>query len=275
MAGEVRPAKSGEGGPPRALEHREEIFRRARGKRLAVFLDYDGTLTPIVARPEAARLAGPMRRTLRELAAHCPVAVISGRDLKDVQNLVGLDSLYYAGSHGFEIAGPAGRRLEARWGTEFLPALDRAEKSLRRALEGKIPGVQVERKRLAVAVHYRRVAAARAPEVERAVDRVRQEAAGLRRGRGKKVWELLPDLDWDKGQAVLWLLRQMNLEGPEALPVYLGDDGSDEAAFRVLRERGFGIVVQEEERPSAARYRLRDPAEVQKFLQGLWLEILR
>jgi trehalose 6-phosphate phosphatase len=257
-------------GPLRpALDHLEEIFMRLGGKRPGVFLDYDGTLTPIVDRPEDALLADPVRQTLEQLAEHCTVAVISGRDLKDVQKLVDLKAIFYAGSHGFDIAGPQGKRLEHEMGQEFLPVLDRAEKSLRERLEGKISGVQVERKKFSIAVHYRRVEENRVKEVEDAVDLILQEQSRLRKGSGKKVFELQPDIDWHKGKAVLWLLAQLELDRPDVLPLYVGDDVTDEDAFRVLVDRGLGFAVQKGDKPTAAQYFLRDPAEVEKFLQAL------
>ncbi len=252
-----------------ALEQREEIFRQVQGKHLAVFLDYDGTLTPIVDRPEDAVLNRGMRQTLRNLTHQFIVAVISGRDLKDVQNLVGLDDIYYAGSHGFEISGPQGRHLEHQWGKQFLPALDRAEKSLRDRLENKIQGVQVERKKFSIAVHYRRVAEGKVKEVKKVVDQLQEENGRLRQTSGKKIFELQPDIDWDKGKALLWLLEQLGINRPGVLPFYLGDDVTDEDAFKVLEDRGVGIAVQEKPMPTAARYRLRDPDEVEKFLKAL------
>ena len=100
--------------------------------------------------------------------------------------------------------------------------LDRAEKSLRDLLEGKISGVQVERKKFSIAVHYRRVKESRVKEVEDAVDRVRKEHSRLRKGSGKKVFELQPDIDWNKGKALLWLLERLELDRSEVLPLYIG-----------------------------------------------------
>jgi trehalose-phosphatase len=257
-------------GPLRpALDHREEISLRLQGKRPVIFLDYDGTLTPIVDRPEDALLDHQVLQTLRELAEHCTVAVISGRDLPDVQKLVDLEAIYYAGSHGFDIAGPKGKRLVHQLGQEFLPALDQAEKSLRSRLEGRIPGCQVERKKFSIAVHYRLVQEDKVREVEEAVDRVLHKHGKLRKGSGKKVFELQPDIDWNKGKALLWLLEQLKLDRSGVLPIYVGDDVTDEDAFKVLVDRGLGLAVQGGDRPTAARYFLRDPAEVEKFLQTL------
>ena len=252
-----------------ALEQLKEIFQQIVGRNPAVFLDYDGTLTPIVSRPEDAVLDHNMRQTLEELAANCFVAVISGRDLKDVQNLVGLDDIFYAGSHGFDIAGPKGQRLAHQSGEDFLPALDRAEATLRARLEDNIPGVQIERKKFSVAVHYRRADAGRVGEVEKVVDQVQAESGRLRKSTGKKIFELQPDLDWHKGKALLWLLDRLGLDRPDVVPFYLGDDVTDEDAFKVLQDRGIGIAVQDAPTPTAARYRLRDPEEVERFLKAL------
>src|SRR5262249_60058416 len=117
---------------PSALDHLPEIVPQVRDRRLAIFLDYDGTLTPIVSRPEQATLSNSTRGVLRELSDAVPVAILSGRDLDDVRRLVGLDGIVYAGSHGFDIAGPRGLRKEV--GTEFLPIIDLAEKELKEKL---------------------------------------------------------------------------------------------------------------------------------------------
>src|SRR6266513_276809 len=127
---------------PSALEHVQEIARS--GDRVAVFLDYDGTLTPIVSHPQDAWLTDSMRQTLRELAGSLPVAVLSGRDLHDVRRRVDIDGIVYAGSHGFDIAGPRGVRKQVA--AEFLPTLDAAEKELGEKLAG-MAGVLLERKR--------------------------------------------------------------------------------------------------------------------------------
>jgi trehalose 6-phosphate phosphatase len=257
------------GGPKPALDNREEIVKLFKGKRPVVFLDYDGTLTPIVDHPEDAKLSDQVRQTLKELAQHCTVAVISGRDLPDVQKLVDLKAIYYAGSHGFDIAGPTGVKLVHQLGKEFLPVLDRAEKDLRGRVEDKIPGSQVERKKFAIAVHYRRVDKNKVKEVEEAVDRVLEEHTELRKTAGKKIFELQPDIDWHKGKALLWLLEKLEMDRSGVMPIYVGDDVTDEDAFEVLEDRGLGLVVQEGDKPTRARYLLRDTFEVEQFLQAL------
>jgi trehalose 6-phosphate phosphatase len=121
-----------------------------------------------------------------------------------------------------------------------------------------------------VAVHWRHVEEARGAEVERVVDAVLARHPRLRKGGGKKVFEVQPDLDWHKGRAVQWLLRALGLEGEGVLPVYLGDDLTDEDAFLVLEGRGLGLVVRGEvERPTAADYALEDVEEVRRLLERL------
>ncbi len=248
---------------------REAEFRQAlSGRRPAVFLDYDGTLTPIVNDPAAATLPQATRSAIVRLKDLCPVAVVSGRDLADVQALVGIDGIAFAGSHGFDVVAPDGR-VERR-GEPFVPSLDRAEAALRRDLAA-IPGAAVERKRYAVAVHFRRVPPGREDEVEAVVAAVAEQAADLRRTGGKKVWELRPDVPWDKGRAVLWLLEALGLDGDDVVPLYVGDDVTDEDAFRALAGRGIGVVVQGEDdaRLSHARWSLPDPASARAFLDQL------
>jgi trehalose-phosphatase len=253
---------------PSALDRRVEITERLDGRLPAVFLDYDGTLTPIVDDPAAATLPDPTRAAVVALSSRCPVAVVSGRDLADVRAMVGADGVAYAGSHGLDILDADGRRHA--FGEEFLPALDRAEEAARAAAEG-VPGASVERKRFAVAVHLRRVPPERRPQVERAVKEAAARVPGLRSTGGKMITELRPDVPWDKGRAVRFLLEAMGLDRPGVAPLYVGDDETDEDAFREVREDGIGVVVrgEDDDRPTLARYSLRDPDQVREFLEGL------
>ena len=253
---------------PDALARFDDLARLFSERKPAFFLDYDGTLTPIVARPELAVLDKTMRATLSELAGSFPVAVISGRDRADVENLVGLDELVYVGSHGFDIAGPGGLKREHQGAARFVPALDEAGKRLHAMLDG-IDGVIIERKRYAIAVHYRMVAEVDIPAVEHAFDAVLRELGELRRTAGKKVFELRPRLDWDKGEAVLWLLAELGLDRPDIVPVYIGDDETDEDAFVALDGRGIGILVADRPQDTQAGYRLDSADAVGLFLRRL------
>jgi alpha,alpha-trehalase len=265
---EVEISPSSDTSPPSALGAMENIRDEARQKEAAVFLDYDGTLTPIVESPDKAVLSDAMRDRVIKLAEVCTVAVISGRDLKDVQNMVGIDNIFYAGSHGFDIAGPKGKEAEFQQGKDFLPALDEAEEKLRGKLD-KIQGALLERKKFSIAVHYRKVKEEETESVEEAVDEVLDQLPRLRKSYGKKVYELQPKIDWHKGKALLWVLDALNLNRPDVLPLYIGDDTTDEDAFKAIKERGIGIVVMEKPRPTDAQYLLKDPEEVGQFLEAL------
>lgn len=258
---------------PSALSSMDKIKEKVTAKRLFVALDYDGTLTPIVEHPDLAILSDEMRSAVAALAKHCTVAVVSGRDRKNVETLVGIDGLSYAGSHGFDISGPAGRLISGEQGTRFLPVLNSAEKSIRGYLE-QFEGALVERKKFSIAVHYRKVEKGRKHEVEAAVDRVLAAHSGLRKGSGKKVFQLQPEIDWHKGKALCWLMDALDLDRPDVLPLYMGDDVTDEDAFRVLQDGGIGVLVKGEdveETPqySAARYVLDDCRQVRDFLTDL------
>ena len=251
---------------PSALDYVDEIVAEMGARRLVVFLDYDGTLTPIVSRPEKAVLSNSTRQTLQKLAAQAPVTILSGRDLEDIRHRVGIGGIVYAGSHGFDIAGPRGLRKQIA--TDFLSILEAARTELKEKLAG-IPGALVERKRFSIAAHYRQANENAAAKVQRAVNKVAAQHPQLRLLVGKKVYELQPDIDWNKGKALLWLLEMISSEPREIFPIYVGDDLTDEDAFRVIKQCGLGIVVSEEPRPTAARYALKTPAEVDRFLHKI------
>ncbi|MFP4476457.1 MAG: trehalose-phosphatase [Desulfatibacillaceae bacterium] len=252
---------------PRALDHIERFA--PRDSCPAVFLDFDGTLSPIVDRPEDAVLSPDMRRAMERLADRCRTAVVSGRGLADVRARVPVASLYFAGSHGFEISGPGNLHFEHPEGKQALPVLDKAGQELEKLLEN-VSGAQVERKRFSIAVHYRRVEPKRVAEVEKAVDHVFDANPGLRKKSGKKVFELGPDVDWDKGKAVSWLLTRLDIRTDSVVPVYVGDDVTDEDAFGALVGIGAGVVVEEgAPRPTQAGYRLSGVDEVRRFIENL------
>ena len=266
-AGSLTGAPRQTGRLPHALECVEALRKVSHP---AFFLDFDGTLTPIVAHPDDAILSPQTRAVVRALAEKYPVGVVSGRDVPDLRARVDLEGIAYAGSHGFDVALP-GTVGEARPDLEGLDEiLERTETTLRRELL-YIEGVVLERKRFSLAVHYRLVAPSEVPAVLEVVQGILAGAPRLRPGPGKMVVELLPNIDCNKGDAVDFLLETLTRDRPEVQPVYLGDDLTDEHALRAIEERGHGIVVwNEESRPTFARYRLRNPDEVRQFLQH-WL----
>ena len=256
---------------PDAFEVIRELRDEAHlpGRDVCVFLDYDGTLTPIVERPEDAVLDPVMRQRLKRVAARFRTAVISGRGLDDLVARVGVEDIFYAASHGFELRHPNG---ETRANDEAEAAAERLGE-LQEALAatlGTTDGVQLERKRFGLAVHFRRVAAEDAADVEQAVREVARDFPELAIKSGKKVFEFVPDLDWDKGKAVEWILQTTGL-GPEtAYPLFLGDDVTDEDAFRAIDDWGCGIVVGlDGPRDTHAYFILDDVEAVGRFLDAL------
>lgn len=260
--GQVRARRAG-GGPrgarPLSIDP-DTLARRLARRRAFLCLDYDGTLVPIVPRPDHAILDDSGRSVLRALARHVPIAVISGRARTALRDLVRVPSLYYVGNHGLEISGPRVRRdanVSGTWRRELNRVLDAIE-------AGAPPGALIERKGVTASIHVRLVAATdRArwlPELHRHL------AVWPSRGRvvrGKAVIELRPPFAWDKGSAVRWLMSRPAARG--RTPVYLGDDTTDEDAFRAVHGDGVGVLVGRPRR-SAARFRLSGPAAVRQLL---------
>jgi trehalose 6-phosphate phosphatase len=257
---------------PHALANDGRLPSRLDGRRPAVFLDYDGVLTPIVDRPENAVLSGSMRATVRELARRCSVCIVTGRDRTVVQQLMGIDDLVVAGSHGFDIWGPTKGSIFSDALAGFADLVAEVSERLRGEL-GPVPGAVVERKRASVAVHYRLAAPEDRYRVTGVVRAVLAAYPGqLKVTPGKMVYELEPKIDWDKGKAVLYLIDVLGLDSADVVPLYLGDDITDEDAFRVLRGRGIGIFVgspddpEVSDRPTAAEFALASVEEVEQFL---------
>jgi len=238
----------------------------------AVFYDFDGTLSEIVEDPDSARLVDGAAEALTSLSAACPVAILSGRDLADVRERIGLPGLWYAGSHGFELTGPDGTHHQNPEAAASIPVLAGAAADLADQL-GHIPGVVVEHKRFGVAVHYRNAARDHVGEVAAAVRTAGQRTA-LRVTTGREVIELRPNIDWDKGKTLHWVLdyiRDNEGAGP-LLPIYLGDDITDEDAFDAVDDDGIAILVRHSDdgdRATAARYALDDPDRVREFTERL------
>ncbi len=254
---------------PDALLSFEQIAGVSSARRPAFFFDFDGTLSDIVDEPGAAALVDGADAALRALAAQYPVAVLSGRGLDDIRERVSIPGLWYAGSHGFEMVAPDGTYHHNETAAHAVPMLANAADELRQRLSS-IPGVVVEHKRYAVAVHYRNAAEGAAAAVTAAVHDAGRRS-GLKVTSGRMVVELRPNLDWDKGRTLEWIARE--IDGEETLlPIFIGDDLTDEDAFDSVLHDGIGIVVQHSEdgdRSTAARFALSDPSHVREFIERM------
>jgi trehalose-phosphatase len=240
--------------------------------QIALLFDFDGTLSPIANRPELPRLSSSNRKELQALARARGVAVgvVSGRGLRDLRRRVGLRGIYYAGNHGLELEGPGLRFLHPA-AAAARTDLVRIARELRKRLAG-VPGVLVEDKTLSLSLHLRRVSTARRAHAWGLFVRTVKpylERGAIRVTRGKRVLEVRPAVDWDKGSAVKLIRRQLERDrsSRKILLCYLGDDETDEAAFRALGADDVAVFVGARKRTSAASYYLRDPGEVEDFLK--------
>ena len=243
--------------------------------RTLLLSDYDGTLTPIVRRPDEAMLSSEVREKLRALAnkPSFSVGIISGRPLPEIKAMVGIEGIYYAGNHGLEIEGP-----DLKFTNPAAEVAQGQIKDLTKLLStklGKIEGVIIEDKRFTLSIHYRLV---NKKEVDAIAQIFCQIISPLLRAKkikvtsGKKVWEIRPPIDWHKGKAVETIMKTLKaqLECDQLSIVYLGDDTTDEDAFRVIhRPEGWSIFVGPKNKSSNADYFLASTSEVMTLLSRL------
>ena len=182
--------------------------------------------------------------------------------------MVKLEELIYSGNHCFEISTPGTSSVQYEKGKPFMEAVAAISKQIEKQI-GDIDGVFVENKTYSLSVHYRLASPGRVSEIEDIVDTALIDYPNLHKRHGKKVFEIRPKIDWDKGKAVLLLLQTLHLDGDDVVPIYVGDDITDEDAFRALKGRGIGVLVGTEERESAADYTLHNTDETQQFLHML------
>lgn len=250
---------------PWALAHSSEIGKSIGERRPAFFLDLDGTLVPLVSRPDLTALPADTREVLRSLAREYVVCIVSGRDLPDLKRKVGLSELHYAGDHGHHIVGRAGTEIELEVGPEDRLELETASYELESRLRS-IEGALVEVKGTSLSVHYRLVAPEQHELVGRIVGEIADAAPSLSLTGGKLVHELRPRIAWGKGRAMLWLLGQLRLRRDEVCPICLGDDLTDEDLFSAARGWGVCVLVGDSDRETRAEYRLADHREAADFL---------
>jgi len=260
----------------------DEVVKQVKeATQILLFLDYDGTLTPIVARPEMAVLSSQTREILKQISHHSlfKLAIISGRSLSEMKALLGLENITYVGNHGLEIEcspcycqerSPETTTFIHPIAKEFKPRLKRLEQRLRGRL-ADINGVIIENKGLTLSVHYRLV---KGTEIERVGELFLKAIEygdardKLQVTEGKKVLEVRPPVEWNKGEAIEWLLEIYGMPG--SLPIFAGDDVTDEDGFKVLhRVGGISIFVGEDNASSTADYYLDSPEQLHHWLGKL------
>ena len=244
-----------------------DVRRRAEGRHLVLLLDFDGTLTEFAPDPQAVFLPASRRDEIRRIQQHATVGIVSGRRLQDVRARVGIDVAVVAGLHGLEIDGLGERFVHPDMEKAHAAVSDVSEGL--RAIASALPGAFVEEKGASVALHYR--------ETDLAGQRVALDSFGtlaaplierglLRLMRGSYVLELLPNIDWNKGHAVQWMVERIRRER-EPLVVYIGDDVTDQYALDVVAELG-GVAIAASGRARAPE-RLDGPQSVERFLAAL------
>lgn len=225
----------------------------------ALFLDFDGTLVEIAARPDAvhvdARLARLMDRLAEKLDGR--LAVISGRPAADIAALFPARGFAIAGSHGLEVRHADGRSTPA----ERPDTMDAVRAALR-DFAARDPALLIEDKPAGVALHYR--AAPEHGAAANALARTLAEANGLALQPGKMMVEVRSGAA-DKGSALLLLMREPAMAS--ARPVFLGDDDTDEPAFVAAATLGGDGILIGPERPTAATHRLPDVAATLDWLE--------
>jgi len=249
------------------LAHLPEIAPRLRAAgSLVLFLDFDGTLTPLMDDPSKVQLPPDMRQALQQLASQegVTVGILSGRQRADVQERIAIPGLIYAGNHGLEISGPGMIFIEPTSVTWREPLQELAGQLAQRLQA--LAGVFVEDKGLTLSVHYRQAGEAVGEEVRRLVHGALERTTHpFVLTMGDKVYEIRPRVYWNKGTAARWILEQLNQ--PDPLIFYVGDDVTDEDAFSALPE---GITVKVGgTAETTASYWLEDPTAVRVFLEWM------
>ncbi len=241
----------------------DHSFRTALSNgRMFLFLDYDGTLAPIAESPEKAAISHTMHTLVAKLAERMPLAIVTGRGLDDIQQRIGIENAVYAGNHGSEIRA-RGETLISQQSEQNRRVLEELLDRLRAALS-PFPGVFIEDKGLTASVHYRKVDPRILADVAGLFGNiVRNYEQSFRITQGKKVFEIRPITAWHKGDAVTWILDSM---GDGRTAVYIGDDITDEDAYRTLKGRGLSIAVGGS---AYATYSLRKQEEVEQVLEQL------
>lgn len=255
------------------FDHWSGIKETFEDKDILLFLDYDGTLTPIVERPELAILPDKIKEILEKLVndERFKIFIVSGRALADVKKLVNIDNIVYIGNHGFEIEG-----ADIDFGSfpfaRFREILEYLKWEINKELTF-FKDAFVEDKGLGLSVHYRMLNTRDESIFKIFLQRITQEFVlnnEIHIETGKKVLEIRPPVDWDKGKVVLWLLKahEEDMKKHKAVAVYIGDDQTDEDAFEALNKIAVTIHVGDFQ-STAAGYFLESPQEVEKFLRCL------
>lgn len=252
-------------GPPVVGQSNTLNEQLSSAEGVFVGFDFDGTLAPIAEDPEAPTLSERIESPLQKLVQHqnVGVAVISGRELEDLVDRVGVDDIIYAGNHGLEIYRDGVYTVRAD-ADEYETFLQSVADTLHRSV-ADVPGCRIEHKGVTLSVHVRQTPSNRVDDVRRTVESEVNDNSELELTRGKQVFELRPSVSVDKGDTLTMLSAEMSQDW---LTLYLGDDTTDEDAFEAIQPDGIGIHIGSNPE-TAAQYRIPTQQEVPAFLDWL------
>ncbi|EDV32488.1 uncharacterized protein Dana_GF15857, isoform A [Drosophila ananassae] len=254
----------------------EDFERRLPGylngnSKLAVLLDYDGTLAPIADNPAKTKMPVELEAILHKIAQHPEIflAVISGRGLKDVQKQVNINGITYAGNHGLEIEYPDGSRHDYELPAEIKKNYTNMVRELKDKVEKN--GAWVEDKRVSLTYHYRDTPVELKDEQKNLASEICRKY-GFRPNQAHEAIEAKPPVNWNKGEAALYILKQKFGDNwPKTVSVvFAGDDTTDEDAMRVLRGLGRSFRIAENEKiQTFADFRLPRQAVMTDLLKWI------
>ncbi|MBI4250021.1 trehalose-phosphatase [Candidatus Uhrbacteria bacterium] len=249
--------------------HFTEIKKRFTGRKVAIMLDFDGTLSSIASTPQRARIHVGIKKVLKKLSqSPHTMYIVSGRSVADVKKKIGIANVTYVGNHGMEWE-MGGRRKTIPLPRTIKQAIGKAKQKLR-IIQKKFPGILIEDKQLAVALHYRGIRKTDAKSFQTQTASLLGELTRdehLKIGKGKKVFELLPNIAWNKGFFVRMMVKTELKNMAQKDIIYIGDDQTDEDVFRIL-PKALTIRVGKNKK-SAARYYVRSLQSVYQILTML------
>jgi trehalose 6-phosphate phosphatase len=252
--------------PPEYFFDKDLLEISGDDRAILLMCDFDGTLVPIQGDPGKCILLPNIRSQLETIvhAGNSYVAILSGRSLSDIRKKVPIKDIYHAGSHGLEISGPRTRYVHPG-AIAAKVIIDKVRHRFEEEI-GNVEGVLIEKKKFSFTLHYRMANKSDGVFVRKMFYKIISENTkkqGIAILKGKKVLELAPNVSWDKGKAALMIIKQLE---KTCLPIYIGDDVTDETAFKALSESGITIRVGFS-RKTAAQYYMRDQREVLRILQ--------
>jgi trehalose-phosphatase len=254
------------------FDHWDSIQKQIKNRKLALFLDYDGTLSPIVKTPQLAKTPARIKKLLKKISSNpsFKIAIISGRALGDLKRKVGIKKIIYSGNHGLEIEA-FGKTIK----NKAIKGYKRIHEQICFKLKSDLSDIRgkiIEDKGLTLSLHYRLMAPKDIGIFKRKVNLATKDfkKKGLITiNQGKKVIEIKPKVNWNKGKAVSLLLSKINRNTQRYYPVYIGDDVTDNDAFKVLYKKGLTVYVGEKSSKFKAHYFIKNTGEVYKFLERI------